>query len=88
MWTYERITYNPRILGGKPIIRGTRVSVQFILELLAADMTVDEILDEYPQLERLDILAAMDYAAKSIAQEEIIVPTEFSPAFAPAMVPA
>jgi len=72
----ERITYNPKILGGKPIIRGTRISVQFILELLAAGMTIDEIVDQYPNLVREDILAAINYAARTIAQEEIILPAE------------
>jgi len=72
----ERITYNPNILGGKPIIKGTRISVQFILELLGAGMSIDEILAEYPHLQREDILAALDYAAKTIANEEIIIPSE------------
>jgi uncharacterized protein (DUF433 family) len=69
----DRITYDPAVLGGKPIIKGTRISVQFILELLAAGMSVDEILAEYPHLNREDVLAAIDYAAKTIAGEEIIV---------------
>jgi len=69
----DRITFNPKILGGKPIIKGTRISVQFILELLSAGMEIDEILEQYPHLEREDILAALDYAAKTIANEEIIV---------------
>ena len=72
----ERITYDPNILGGKPIIKGTRISVQFILELLGAEMSIDEILTEYPHLQREDILAALDYAAKTIANEEIIIPSE------------
>ena len=72
----ERITYDSNILGGKPIIKGTRISVQFILELLGAEMSVDEILAEYPHLQREDILAALDYAAKTIANEEIIIPSE------------
>jgi uncharacterized protein (DUF433 family) len=69
----DRITYDPAVLGGKPIIKGTRISVQFILELLAAGMSVDELLAEYPHLNREDVLAAIDYAAKTIAGEEIIV---------------
>jgi uncharacterized protein (DUF433 family) len=69
----DRITYDPAVLGGKPIIKGTRISVQFILELLAAGMSIDEILAEYPHLTREDVLAAIDYAAKTIAGEEIIV---------------
>ena len=72
----ERITYDPNILGGKPVIKGTRISVQFILELLGAEMSIDEILTEYPHLQLEDILAALDYAAQTIANEEIIVPSE------------
>ncbi len=72
----DRITYDPTILGGKPIIKGTRISVQFILELLAAEMSVDEILAEYPYLVREDVLAAINYAARTIADEEIVVTLE------------
>jgi uncharacterized protein (DUF433 family) len=78
----ERITYDPNILGGKPIIKGTRISVQFILELLGAGMSIAEILSEYPHLQREDILAALDYAAKTIANEEIITPSELPEATA------
>ena len=48
----ERITVNPRILGGKPIIEGTRLSVEFILELLASDVSEEDILADYPHLNR------------------------------------
>jgi len=68
----NRITYNPKILGGKPIIKGTRISVEFILELLASGMTTEEIVKEYPQLTKKDILAALDYAAKTIKREELV----------------
>lgn len=68
----NRITYNPKILGGKPIIKGTRISVEFILELLASDMTPDEIVEEYPKITRRDILAVLDFAAKTIKREELI----------------
>lgn len=76
----ERIVCNPNILGGKPIIRGTRVSVQFLLELLSAGMSIPEILEEYPHLEREDILAAIRYAAQTIANEEVFVSFEAVPA--------
>ena len=72
----DRITYDPAILGGKPIIKGTRISVQFILELLADEMSIDEILAEYPHLIHEDVLAAINYAAKTIADEEIVVTLE------------
>ncbi len=61
----ERITVNPKILGGKPIIRGTRLSVEFILNLLASDVTEVEILEDYPHLTKADIQACLRYAAKS-----------------------
>lgn len=76
----ERIVCNPNILGGKPTIRGTRISVLFLLELLSAGMSIPEILEEYPHLEREDILAAIRYAAQTIANEEVFVSFEAVPA--------
>lgn len=67
-----RITYNPKIFGGKPIIKRTRISVEFILELLASGMTPEEIVKEYPQLTKRDILAVLDYAAKTVKREELV----------------
>jgi len=58
----ERITINPEICHGKPTIRGLRYTVETILDLLSSGMTVEEILAEYEDLERDDILAALDYA--------------------------
>lgn len=58
------ITRNPEILGGKPIIAGTRMSVESVMELLASGMEIKEILKEYPFLKKSHILAAMEYAAK------------------------
>ncbi len=58
----ERITMNPEICHGKPTIRGLRYTVEFILELLSSGMAVDEILVDYEDLEREDILAALDFA--------------------------
>jgi uncharacterized protein (DUF433 family) len=72
----ERIVCNPDILGGKPIVRGTRISVQFLLELLGAGMSISEILEEYPHLEREDILASIRYAARTIADEDVFVASE------------
>jgi uncharacterized protein (DUF433 family) len=65
----DRITSNPNIFGGKPIINGTRISVEFVLELLAAGVTEDEILSDYPHLKREDIQACLQYAADSIKNE-------------------
>jgi len=65
----KRITANPKILGGKPIIRGTRISVEFILELLASGETEAAILKDYPHLKPSDIKACLAYAAKSSDNE-------------------
>lgn len=65
----ERITANPEILSGKPIIKGTRISVALIFELLASGMTEQDILEEYPRLSMQDIQACFEYASKSIQNE-------------------
>ena len=59
----ERVVIDPEILAGKPIIRGTRLAVEFILELLAAGQNEAEILDNYPGLTREDVLACPAYAS-------------------------
>jgi uncharacterized protein (DUF433 family) len=59
----ERITVDSEILAGKPVVRGTRLAVEFILELLAAGQSESEILDEYPGLTKEDILACLSYAS-------------------------
>ena len=65
----DRITVNPAILGGKPIIRGTRLSVEFILDLLASDVSEAEILADYPHIIKDDIHACLRYAARSCKNE-------------------
>jgi len=60
MATIHRVTFNPKILGGKPIIKGTRITVEFVLELLASGMTEREIVKEYPRLTRTDIRQLVD----------------------------
>lgn len=60
----ERITIDPNICHGKPTIRGLRYPVEIILELLSSGMTIDEILADYEDLEREDILAALTFATK------------------------
>ena len=62
----ERIALNPKIMVGKPIIRGTRLTVQYILNLLAHGATVDEILQEYKGLTKEDILACLLYASETL----------------------
>lgn len=59
----KRIVVDPEILAGKPVIRGTRLAVEFILELLAAGQSESEILSNYPGLTKEDILACLSYAS-------------------------
>ncbi len=66
----ERITIDEKVRFGKPVIKGTRVPVDLILGKLAGGMTYEEVMGEY-DLTRQDILAALDYAAKRLASEEI-----------------
>ncbi len=67
----SRITVNPQIFGGKPIIRGMRVSVELILSLLAQGEAEDAILADYPDLAREDIRACLAYAHAVIAQDTL-----------------
>ena len=67
----QRITVNPEIFGGKPIIRGMRISVELILSLLAQGETVDTILSDYADLEPDDIRACLAYAHAVIAHDTI-----------------
>jgi|WetSurMetagenome_2_1015567.scaffolds.fasta_scaffold738740_1 uncharacterized protein (DUF433 family) len=60
----ERIAVNPKIMGGKPVVKGTRVTVEQILTLKAQELSVDDILRDYPHLCREDISAVLLYAAK------------------------
>ena len=60
----NRITIDPDICHGKPTIRGLRYPVENMLELLASGMTIDELLNDYPDLEREDFLACIEYASK------------------------
>jgi len=67
----DRIAVDPQVLVGKPIIRGTRLAVEFILELLAEGWTYEQILKNYPQLEGADIHAALHYANEIIKQQKV-----------------
>lgn len=60
---FERITTNPRVLHGEPCIRGMRIPVHLVVEMVAAGMTHEDILRNYPDLEPADIQAALEYAA-------------------------
>jgi uncharacterized protein (DUF433 family) len=66
----KRIVVDPKILVGKPVIRGTRLSVEFILGLLANDWSIQQVLDEYPQLKREDIIAVLKYATEMVKEEK------------------
>ncbi|MGH7213438.1 MAG: DUF433 domain-containing protein [Tepidisphaeraceae bacterium] len=65
----DRITANPEIYGGKPIIRGHRLAVEHVLMMMAAGDTIDTLVEEYDWLEREDVLACLDYAARVIRRE-------------------
>lgn len=67
----KRITANPEIFGGKPIIRGMRISVELVLSLLAQGVTVDEIVEDYPDIEPDDIRACLAYAHAVIAHDTL-----------------
>jgi uncharacterized protein (DUF433 family) len=63
---FSRITINPKQCGGRPCIRGMRIRVSDVLELFAAGLSVEQILDEMPDLEREDLQASLQYAARRI----------------------
>jgi uncharacterized protein (DUF433 family) len=68
----KRIAIDPKVLGGKPVIKGTRIAVYLILELLSSGMTEQELLKQYPGLRRGDVQAALEYASKILREEEVI----------------
>ena len=70
MWQ-DRITVDPGVLVGKPTIKGTRLAVEFLLELLAEGWTREQILGNYPQLTGEDIQAALHYAAETLKRERV-----------------
>jgi uncharacterized protein (DUF433 family) len=72
----ERISIDPRICGGKPCIKGTRIWVSLILDFLSEDMAEAKLLDQYPGLTHEDVLAAIAYGAEAARERVIPVPTE------------
>ena len=72
MKVHERIERNPDIMFGKPVIKGTRITVEHILHKLAGGTTPEEILQDHPHLQIDDIRAAQQFAADYLGQEEII----------------
>lgn len=75
----ERIVIDPRVMVGKPIVRGTRLTVEYILNLLASGATEAEILDEYQGLMHADIQACLLFAAQSL-QSTLFMPLDVEPA--------
>ena len=71
MQLLDRITYNPEVMVGKPTIRGLRISVDQILKALAANIDVQDILSDYPELEREDIQAVLLYAGQLVEEERV-----------------
>ncbi len=72
---FERITRHPGVMGGKACIRGLRVTVSTILGLLAAGYSIENVLADYPYLEREDIMQALRYAARQTEERELVLAT-------------
>jgi len=66
-----RIVVNPKVMAGKPILKGTRITVELILRLLAQGLSAEEILKDYPHLTKDDVTAVLLYAAKIAGDEEV-----------------
>ena len=69
---FNHITTDPAILGGKPSIKGTRISVEFILELFASGATFDDVLKAYPHLQREAVEEALRFAAESLKHDSLV----------------
>jgi uncharacterized protein (DUF433 family) len=72
MGRIARITMAPEICHGKPCIRGMRWPVEVIIDMLSSGMTIDQIIDDHPELEREDILASLDYAKITLSGRSIL----------------
>ena len=75
----ERISINPKVCFGKPCIKGTRIWVPLILDFLADGMSIEEVLDEYPQLTREDIRACIAYGAEMARERFVPIPVQTRP---------
>ena len=73
MILHDRIELNPKIMLGKPVIRGTRITVELIVRKIAEGCDEKTLLTAYPKLTREDIQAALHYAADTVAHEEIVL---------------
>lgn len=67
----EKIESNPEILGGKPVIKGTRIPVYQILKLLAAGYSIDRVIEDYPDITKEDVKAAIEYAESILEFQEV-----------------
>lgn len=67
----QRLSIDPKVMAGKPVIRGTRIPVELIVRMLAQGLSEGEILSEYPRLQPEDIRAALAYAAQVLANEDV-----------------
>lgn len=67
----QRVVVDPKVMAGKPIIRGTRIPVELIVRMLSQGISESEILDEYPRLQLDDVRAALAYAARVLADEDV-----------------
>ncbi len=72
----DRIIRDPKVMGGKPVVKGTRVTMETILRRLASGLSVEDLLKEYPQLTEEDVRAALEYAARMLEEEGIEIEDE------------
>lgn len=75
----DRIEVNPAVLVGKPVIRGTRISVELILDRLADGWAMEDVLASYPHISREDVLAVLRFAAELIEKEPFVAATKVTP---------
>ena len=74
----ERISIDPKVCFGKPCIRGHRIWVSLVLDLISAGLSVEEVREEYPQLSREDVLACVAYGAEMSRERFVDIPLEHS----------
>ena len=71
----DRISINPDVCNGRPVVHGTRITVQTVLEFLAAGDSIEDLLEEYPSLTRADVQACLDYASRLMGNHFSVVQT-------------
>jgi uncharacterized protein (DUF433 family) len=69
----ERVSVKPDVCNGRPVVRGTRITVQTVLEFLAAGDSIEDVLEEYPKLTRADVQACLDYASRVMGNHFSVV---------------